>query len=79
MQNLLIVAIEKSKEQFYCRISTKLMDLTISSKAYWSMLKTFLNNKKIPCSPPVYHNNNYITDFERRLRSSAIPLLSNAR
>ena len=42
------------------------MDPTISPKAYWSILKTFLNNKKIPCTPPIYHNNNYITDFKEK-------------
>ena len=66
IQNLLTATIEKSKEQFYSRISTKLMDPTISPKAYWSILKTFLNNKKIPCIPPNYHNNNYITDFKEK-------------
>ena len=65
-QNLLSVTIEKSKEQFYSRISTKLRDLTISLRAYCSILKTFLNNKKIPCIPPIYHNNNYITDFKEK-------------
>ena len=42
------------------------MDPTISLKAYWSILKTFLDNKKIPCIPPIYHNNNCITDFKDR-------------
>ena len=42
------------------------MDPTISPKAYCSILKTFLNNKKIPCIPPIYHNNNYITDFKEK-------------
>ena len=42
------------------------MDPTASPKAYWSILKTFLNNKKIPCIPPIYHNNNYITDFKKK-------------
>ena len=42
------------------------MDPTISPKVYWSILKTFLNNKKIPCIPPIYHNNNYITDFKEK-------------
>ena len=42
------------------------MDPTISAKAYWSILKTFLNNKKIPCIPPIHHNNNYITDFKEK-------------
>ena len=42
------------------------MDPTASMKAYWSILKTILNNKKIPCIPPIYHNNNYITDFKEK-------------
>ena len=41
------------------------MDSLISPRAYWSILKTFLN-KKIPCIPPNYHNNNYITDFKEK-------------
>ena len=41
------------------------MDHATSLKAYWSILKTFLNNKKIPCIPPIYHNN-YITDFKEK-------------
>ena len=47
MKKLLTAIIEKSKEQYYTRISTKLMDPTTSPKAYWSNLKTVLNNKKI--------------------------------
>ena len=42
------------------------MDPTISPQAYWSILKAFLNNKKIPSIPPIYHNNNYITDFKEK-------------
>ena len=42
------------------------MDPTISPKPYWSMLKTILNNKKIPCISPIYRNNNYITDFKEK-------------
>ena len=41
------------------------MDPTTSSKAYWSILKTILN-KKIPCIPPIYYRNNYITDFKEK-------------
>ena len=68
IQNLLTAKIEKSKEQFYSRILTKLMDPTISPKAYWSILKLFLNNKKIPCIPPIYHNN-YVTDFKEKAQT----------
>ena len=66
IKNLLSATIEKSKEQFYSRISTKLMDPTKIPKVYWSILKTYLNNKKIPCIPPIYHHNNYITDFKEK-------------
>ena len=69
MQNLLTATIEKSKEQFYSRILTKLMYPTISLEAYWSILKTFLNNKKIPCIPPIYHNSNYITGFKEKAQT----------
>ena len=63
MQNLITATTEKSKQQFSPRISNKLMDPTIIPKAYWSILKTFIN-KKILCIPPIYHNNNYITNFK---------------
>ena len=43
------------------------MDLATSPKAYCSILKTFLNNKKMPCIPPIYHDNNYITDFKEKV------------
>ena len=42
------------------------MDPTASPKAYCSTLETFLNNKRKPCVPPIYHNNNYITDFKEK-------------
>ena len=66
IQNLLAATIEKWKGQFYFPFLTKLMDLTISPKAYWSILKAFLSNIKIPCIPPIYHYNNCITDFKER-------------
>ena len=66
IQKLLTTTIEKSRGQYYTRISTKLMDPTTSSKTYWSILKTVLNNKKIHFIPPIYHNNNYITDFKEK-------------
>ena len=42
------------------------MDPTISPKLYWSVLETFLNNKKMPCIPPIYHKNSYINDFKEK-------------
>ena len=34
------------------------------------MLKTFLNNKKVPCVPSVYHSNSYIIDFKEKAQIS---------
>ena len=42
------------------------MDPTTSPKAFWSILKGVLNNKKIPCIPPIYYNNNYNTGFKEK-------------
>ena len=48
IQNLLGVSIEASKEKYYSRLSKKLMEPSTSPKTYWSVLKSFHNNKKYP-------------------------------
>ena len=45
-------------------MSTKLTKFHKSSKDYWSLLKTFLNNKKIPLILPLYHQGNFVTNFK---------------
>ena len=47
-------------------MSSRLADPLTSSKTYWSILKTFLNNKKIPCIPLLFHENQFITDFKEK-------------
>ena len=47
-------------------MSQKLFNKATSSKAYWSILKTFLNDKKIPCIPPVFHDNKFAIDFREK-------------
>ena len=42
------------------------MNLMTSLKTYWSILKTLLNNKKIPCIPPLLQDNKYVTDFKKK-------------
>ena len=41
-----------------------------SSKAYWFMLKRFLKNKKIPLIPPIFDDNEFVTDFKNQLKFS---------
>ena len=57
---------EKSKLKYYWRLSDKLLDSKTSPKSYWSILKIFLNNKKIPCIPPLLHNGSFIIDFKEK-------------
>ena len=35
-------------------------------KFYWSILNWFLNNKKIPSIPPIFHNGKVISDFKEK-------------
>ena len=60
---MLLSATEASKQQFYSWISKKLMDFSTIRKAYWSLLKTFLNNKKISCIPTLFQDNKFIRNF----------------
>ena len=66
LQTKLNSLIEESKEKYYVRLSKKLLDPQTSPKSYWSILKTFLNNKKIPCIPPLLHQDKFIIDFKEK-------------
>ena len=64
--NQLYVSIKNSKQTYYSKLSSKLANPATSSKTYWSILKFFLNNKKIPCIPPLFHENKFITNFKEK-------------
>ena len=66
LQAQLNFLIEKSKSKYYSRLTSTLSDIGKSSNAYWSILKSFLVGKKIPCIPPLFENNEYITDFKKK-------------
>ena len=66
LQYQLNISIEESKEKYYTKLSSRLADPLTSPKTYWSILKTFLNNKKIPCIPPLFHENKFIIDFKEK-------------
>ena len=44
----------------------KLCSKSIAPKYYWSLLKTMLNDKKVPCIPPIFHDNKFVTDFSEK-------------
>ena len=66
LQNQLNVSIEYSKQRYYSELLRKLANPATSSKTYWSILKTFLNNTKIPCIPPLFHENIFVTNFKEK-------------
>ena len=47
-------------------MADKINSIQKCSKAYWSLLKSFINNKKIPIIPPILHNNAFVTDFKKK-------------
>ena len=54
-----------------------MMDPTASAKTYWSILKRLLNDKKIPCIPPLFHDNKFITDFKEKAEFSNSDIVSD--
>ena len=51
---------------YYARIANRLSNTQKGTKTNWSLLKIFLNNKKIPLIPPLFHGNRFITDFKEK-------------
>ena len=66
LQYQLHISIEESKEKYYTKWLGRLANPLTSQKTYWSILKTFLNNKKIHCIPSLFHENKIITDFKEK-------------
>ena len=42
------------------------MKPSTSPKTYCSVLKYFYNNKKIPCIPPIFDENRFVTNFKEK-------------
>ena len=65
-QSQLSSLITNLKNKYYSKVAKKLLDPSTNPKTYWSILKTFLNNKKILVIPPSFHDNKFITDFKQK-------------
>ena len=74
LQAHLKAPIQESKQNYYSRyyhvnyylLSNKLLVSKTNPKSYWPILKTFLNNKKIPCIPLLLHNGKFILDLKEK-------------
>ena len=63
----LALLISSVKQNYYSKIVEKLQNTHRSSKAFWSLLKIFLNNKNISIIPPLYLLHEFVIDFKGAL------------
>ena len=85
-QSQLSSLIASLKNKFYSKVAKKLLDPSTSPKTYFSIMKVFLNNKKIPIIPQIFHDNKYITDFKQKFETfnshfckQCTPLIKNSK
>ena len=65
-QTQLNFLVEKCRGKYYSQLTSKLSHIRKGSKAHWSILKSFLIGKTVPCITPLSENNEYITDFKKK-------------
>ena len=61
------VAIEKSKQDYLCKLDNKLSDNCIGQKTYWKILYSLLNKCKIPRIPPLLIDNKFVTSCKEKV------------
>ena len=54
------------KEKYYHNLSLKLNDPKTRAKTYWSVLKSFYNNSKMPLIPNLKVNSKIVSDFTEK-------------
>ena len=64
-----VIFIVKAKDSYYKKEGKKLLDPPLGPKRYWSILNSFLGNKKMPNIPPLCENGEIVTDY-----SNVLPL-----
>ena len=66
MTNNITTEISNSKKIYFDNLAEKLSDPKLNRKAYWSILKSFTNWKKIPIIPPLLINDQLVTNFNEK-------------
>ena len=57
---------ETRKQNYHFCLTEKRRDRKTSLKAYGSLLKTFLNNEKILYILPIFYENDFVIDFQKK-------------
>ena len=58
--------IVSTKTLYYEHLAKKLNNLLLQTKTYWSILKTFYNDKKIPQTSPHLEYDKFVTDMKTK-------------
>ena len=69
LENLIIAINELifcTKALYYENLAKKLKNQLLQAKTYWSVLKTFYNDKKIPLILPFFVDDKHITDIKTK-------------
>ena len=66
LQKVIYQTMESCKGKYYENISRKLCSKAIAPKCYWLLLKAMLNDKKVSCIPPIFHDNKSVIDFSKK-------------
>ena len=61
-------SIKAAKENYYDKTINQWINTQKNSKTYWSLLKVFLSDKKIPIISSRFYKNWIITDFEEKAK-----------
>ena len=56
-----VVAIEKSRQDYLCKLVNKLFDNCTGQKTYWNILNCVINKCNIPRIPPILIDNKFVT------------------
>ena len=60
-------SVSNAKNLFYDNLAKKLNNPLLQAKTYWSILKTFYNNKIILLTAPLLiDNNRFVTDIQAK-------------
>ena len=58
--------ISSTKALYYDNLGKKLNNPLLQAKTYWSILKTFYNDKKNPLIPPLLVDDKFVTDIQEK-------------
>ena len=58
--------INTSKSTYFTRLSNKLSNPKTHPKVYWSISKSLFSSKKTPKIPPLFVDENTVTDFKTK-------------